>query len=180
MADVLRRDGHTVFRNGLHADGWLEKGESVRDPAQLDNLAKAQAEQIQTQWPTADLVVGASQCGAVLAAFVARHLALPVAFVNWQDGQMTFHRMDVPASPQRVVLVDDLISTGTDARSLVDGMRQAGHTVLGLSVWTVRDTAILPDVPLLTLWPHPYQTWTASSCPLCGVGEGVRWEEVRE
>lgn len=178
--DSLRRDGHTVLKNGLHADGWLEKGELVRKPVELDRLAKRQAEQIQTHWPTANLVVGASQCGAVLAAFVARHLALPVAFINLQDDQMIFHRMNVPASPQRVVLVDDLISTGNDARLLVSELQKAGHTVSGLSVWTVRGTAVLPDVPLLTLWPHPYQTWTASTCPLCGVGESVRWEEVRE
>ncbi|ANE43685.1 type I phosphoribosyltransferase [Deinococcus puniceus] len=180
LPDRLRRDGHAVFKNSLHANGWLEKGELVRDPVRLDGLARAQAASIQTHWPTADLIVGASQCGAVLAAFVARHLALPVAFVNLQDGQMTFHRMNVPASPQRVVLVDDLISTGTDARLMVAEMRRAGHTVVGLSVWTVRQTALLPEVPLLTLWPHPYQTFSASACPQCAAGEAVRWEQVRE
>lgn len=177
---MLRRDGHTIFRNGLHASGWLEKGELVRDPVKLDELAQVQASQIQTEWPTADLIVGASQCGAVLAAFVARHLALPVAFVNVQDGQMVFHRMNVPASPQRIVVVDDLISTGNDARSLVAGLQQAGHLVLGLSVWTVRQTAQLPEVPLQTLWPHPYQTFVASACPHCAAGEAVCWEQVRE
>ncbi|THF69479.1 orotate phosphoribosyltransferase [Deinococcus sp. Arct2-2] len=178
--DSLRRDGHTVLKDGLHADGWLEKGELVRKPVELDRLAKRQAEQIQTHWPSADLIVGVSQCGAVLAAFVARHLALPVAFVNLQADQMTFHRMNVPEFPQRVVLVDDLISTGTDARLLVAGMRRAGHTVLGLSVWTVRQTAQLPELPLLTLWPHPYHTWSAAACPHCAAGEAVRWEQVRE
>lgn len=180
LPQVLRREGHTVFRNGLHASGWLEKGEVVRDPMQLDKVARVQAEQLQAHWPNADLIVGASQCGAVLAAFVARHLALPIAFVNLQDGQMLFHRMNVPVAPQRVVLVDDLISTGSDARQLVAGFRQAGHPVLGLSVWTVRQTAHLPAVPLLTLWPHPYQTWSAPVCPLCAAGESVRWAEVRE
>ncbi|UQN06126.1 hypothetical protein [Deinococcus sp. QL22] len=79
-----------------------------------------------------------------------------------------------------MVGVDDLISTGTDARLLVAGMRRAGHTVVGLSVWTVRETALLPHVPVLTLCPHPYQTFSAPTFPECASGEAVRWEQVRE
>lgn len=121
---ALRR-GHTVFRNGLHADGWIEKGELVRDPVTLDALAAVQAAGLGAAFPNATLLVGAPACGAVLASFVARHLGLPVAYVL-TGADPGWHRMHVPRPGERVVYVDDLICTGTDARAVLAFLRGGG------------------------------------------------------
>ncbi len=178
--DLMRRGGHTAFRNGLHGAGWLKKGEVTRGPARLDSLAAAQAGQIAVAFPGATLIVGASQCGAVLAAFVARHLGLPVAFLNVEGERAVFHRMHVPQPGERVVFVDDLICTGQGARVLVRSLREGGHEALGLSAWAVRDGARLPDVPAVPLAPHPYRTFAAESCPLCADETPLVWTGVRE
>lgn len=152
----------------------------TRDPARLDTLAATQAGQIARAFPGATLVVGASQCGAVLAAFVARHLGLPVAFLNVEGEGAFFHRMHVPEPGERVVLAEDLICTCQDARVLVRSLRERGHEVLGLSAWAVRDGAALPEVPVTTLAAHPYRTFAAEACRLCAGGEGLAWGGVRE
>lgn len=181
----LLRPGHTAFLNGLHGDGWLEKGEVVRHPERLDELAQVQAAQIAGQFAEVTLLVGASQCGAVVAAFVARHLSLPVAFasinhVENAESGVTLHRMHRPVAGQRVVVVDDLISTGRDAAALCQGLQDLGHQVVGISVWTVRETAKLPDVPIHALWAAPFQTYPVNDCPLCREQKPLVWQNLRE
>lgn len=159
------RPGLTHFRNGLIGDGWIEKGEVMRDPAQLDRVAAWQAQAIAGQFPGATLLVGAPACGAVLAAFVARHLECPVAFLTLQPAP-AWHRMHVPGSGHRAVYVDDLICTGKDAQTAAAFLRSQGLTVLGVSTWISRTS--LGGEQLHTLAPPPFQTWAASTGPLAG------------
>jgi len=173
---ALRR-GHTLFRNGLHGDGWTEKGEVVRDPVTLDAVAAVQAAQLRAAFPDATLLVGAPACGAVLASFVARHLGLPVAYVL-TGPEVGWHRMHVPRPGERVVYVDDLICTGTDARAVLAFLRSAGHTVLGVSAWLSRTE--LEGERLDTLMGAPFQTFAAGACPLCAADEGLAFRDVRE
>lgn len=173
---ALRR-GHTRFRNGLHADGWIEKGEVVRDPLTLDAVAAVQADSLRAAFPDATLLVGAPACGAVLASFVARHLGLPVAYIL-TGPDPTWHRMHVPRPGERVVYVDDLICTGTDARAVLAFLRRGGQTVLGVSAWLSR-TALAGE-RLVTLTETPFRTFPAQACLLCAAGEAVRYRDIRE
>lgn len=169
------KPGHTQFRSGGHADGWVEKGQIIHDAARLDDLAAAQARQIQQAFPTADLLVGAPACGAVLASFIARHLRLPVAYVLADAGPQ-WHRMHVPGAGRQVVYVDDLICTGTGAKDVLGFLKRDGHHVLGISAWSSR--VPLPD--LVTLGPPPFRTFPAGTCPQCRAGAPLRWVDVRE
>ncbi|PTA68896.1 orotate phosphoribosyltransferase [Deinococcus arcticus] len=129
----------------------------MRDPARLDRVAAWQAQAIATQFPGTTLLVGAPACGAVLTAFVARHLGLPVAFVTLEPAP-AWHRMHVPGPQHRAVYVDDLICTGEGARTAAAFLRAQGLTVLGVSAWISR-TALAGE-RLHTLAPPPFQTWT--------------------
>ncbi|EYB68359.1 orotate phosphoribosyltransferase [Deinococcus phoenicis] len=173
---ALRR-GHTVFRNGRHADGWTEKGDVFRDPAALDAVAAAQAASLRAAFPDTTLLVGAPACGAVLASFVGRHLGLPVAYVL-TGPHPGWHRMNLPAPGQQAVYVDDLICTGTDARAVLAFLRRAGHTVSGVSAWLSRTP--LAGERLVTLSGAPFQTSAAEACPLCRAGVEVAFRDVRE
>lgn len=173
---ALRR-GHTAFRTGLHADGWTEKGEVVRDPVLLDAVAAAQAASLSAAFPGATLLVGAPACGAVLASFVARHLALPVAYVL-TGPDPTWHRMHVPPPGERVVYVDDLICTGSDARAVLAFLRREKHAVLGVSAWLSR--TVLEGERLDTLTEPPFRTFAAAGCPLCAADERLVFRDVRE
>lgn len=169
--------GHIAFKNGLHTNGWIEKGGIVRFPQVLDMVAKAQAAQIADAFPTASLLVGAPACGAVLAGFVGRYLQLPVAFVQGENDSPSWHRMNIPTPPQEVVFVDDLICTGQGAASVIRFLIQQGHNVLGVSAWMSR---VKMSVPLITLADMPFHTYTAVSCPMCDQQIRLTREGVRE
>lgn len=172
------REGHTSFRNGRHGNGWIEKGALFRDPGLLDAVAEQQAQHLLRHFPDAELLVGASQCGAVLASFVARRAELPVAFTTEGAAGLAFHRMHRPEPGLRTVYVDDLIATGADARAHAAFLRAAGFSFLGASAW-VSGCSTLPFA-LATLDEAPHGLYEADACPLCARGEPLAWQDVRE
>jgi orotate phosphoribosyltransferase len=172
--------GHTAFKNGWHGDGWLEKGVLVRDPARLYTLLKHQANAIKKHFPQTELIVGIPACGAVVASFVAAHLELPLALTVTVQENLEFHRMHIPKPGLKAVLVDDLIFSGSDARAHLQFLSDHGLEVLGISAWVSRVGTELDGVPLATLMPAPFQTFSAANCPLCLQAEAIRWQDIRE
>ena len=172
--------GHTEFKNGLHGDGWLEKGAIVRHPARLNALLKHQADSIHRHFGQVELIVGIPACGAVVASFVAAHLGLPLAFSSPVHANLEFHRMNLPKRGLKTVLVDDLIFSGTDARAHLSFFKTYGLENLGVSAWVSRVGDELEGLPLVSLMPTPFQTFPASSCPLCAKDVALRWRGVRE
>jgi orotate phosphoribosyltransferase len=172
--------GHTAFKNGWHGDGWLEKGVLVRDPARLYTLLKHQANAIKKHFPQTELIVGIPACGAVVASFVAAHLELPLALTIPVQENLEFHRMHVPPPGLKAVIVDDLIFSGSDARAHLRFLSDHGLEVLGISAWVSRVGTELDGVPLATLMPAPFQTFSAANCPLCLKAETIRWQDIRE
>lgn len=182
VLDLLRqagalRPGHTALQGGAHTDGWIDKGAVMRDPGTLDEVALLQAGQLRRAWPDATLLVGLPACGAVLASFVGRHLRWPVAYLL-DDEEVTWHRMHVPAAPQQVVIVDDVISTGRGVRRAAAFLRTQGHVVLGASAWVCR--AELAELDVVAMTPPPYRTVGAPECPDCAQGQAVVHVGVRE
>lgn len=168
------RRGLTHFRNGLYSNGWIEKGSVFSHPARLDVVAQEQAKTIAQAFPGATLVVGAPACGAVLASFVAQHLGKAVAYLSLHP-EPVWHRMNIPAIPEKVVYVDDLICTGTDARAALAFLRGQGHEVLGVSAWLSR--AEMQGEKLMTLAQAPFRNFAREDLPAAAK---ILFEDVRE
>jgi orotate phosphoribosyltransferase len=172
--------GHTRFRSGEHGNGWLEKGALLRSPHLLRPLLDVQARAVRDAFPMAELIVGAPTCGAVVAAFVAETLGLPLALTMPQASGLSFHRMHLPERGLKVVFVDDLIFSGRDARAHLAFFAAWGLEPVGVSAWISRVSSGALGVPLSVLMPAPFVTFEARGCPLCAVGDPVLWQDVRE
>jgi orotate phosphoribosyltransferase len=172
--------GHTAFRNGDHSDGWIEKGSLFRHPSRMTPIAQLQAAQIQAAFPETELIVGASQCGAIIAATVAALLGCDLALTVASGTELSFHRMHIPAQGQRTVLVDDLICSGTDVRAHVAFFQECGLALLGVSAWINRQPEQIAGVQVLSLLAPPFQTYPAHACPLCQAGLPIVYTHVRE
>lgn len=172
--------GHTAFRNGAHGDGWLEKGAIIRNLARLDSVAEQQAESVALRFPQADLIVCTGECGAVVAAAVARLLDLPLALTVCENEQLYFHRMHIPAPGQRAVLVDDLVFSGTEVRRHIEFLPQVGVTLMGVSAWVNRQSDQIGGVPIYSLMPAPFSIFPAADCPLCRDGVPIVYTGIRE
>lgn len=173
-------EGHTIFRNGYHSDGWIEKGALIRKPQDLEVICKLQAEQIAEIFGTLPLIVGTPNCGAIVASYVARHLGAELAITDDAKDELEFHRMYKPQSGLKAVLVDDLINTGTDMRDHIRFFREYGIDLLGVSVWINRQPDTLLGLKVLTLMPAPFELFDADCSSPCASNEPIKYENIRE
>lgn len=175
--------GHTVFRNGYHAEGWIEKGALIHNPRALDYVSMVQAQHILEHFPDIELVIGTPNCGAIVAHNVARHLNVRLAFTK-KDVEVVqtleFHRMYRPPTGKKVVLIDDMVCTGHDIRQHIRFLQAYGMTLLGISVWMNRQEAVIDGITVLELLPMPFAMFPAEDCPLCQQGVEIKYHDIRE
>ncbi len=174
-------EGHTEFKNGYHGNGWVEKGNIIKKPRLLDLVTKFQAEQIADGFSDIDLVIGPVVNGAIVSCFVAKHLDKEFTITLGKKENIEFHRMNVPSPPCRVMLVEDLIFTGTDVSSNIDFIKNAGLDLIGVSVWINRQESKINGVDIISLLEKPpFEFYEKDTCPLCEQNLPIKYKDVRE
>lgn len=167
---------HVIYTSGRHGETYVNKDAlytSTEDTSAVcktiaDHFAAAQVE----------VVAGPTVGGVILAQWVAHHTTWrddhvrPAAiYAEEVDGQRVFRRGYADFIPgKRVLVVEDILTTGGSARKVVDAVRAAGGEVVGLGALCNRGgiTAETIGVPeLYALTNLPLQSWDAADCPLC-------------
>ena len=174
-AGALRR-GHFALKSGRHSDRYLEKFAVLQYPTLAVEIGRRLAESLAGHDPT--LVVGPTTGGVLLAFETARQLeerlghtvrgifAEPVG-----PGQRALRRGWPVGSDDRIVLVDDILTSGASVRETVDAVAAAGGRPLGATVIVDRSTAAVEvGLPLGALARIEIASWEAEGCPLCAAG----------
>ncbi|HEX2883052.1 MAG TPA: orotate phosphoribosyltransferase [Candidatus Limnocylindria bacterium] len=169
-------DGHFVLKSGRHAGRYLEKFLVLQHPAIGAELCRRFAEALAPYRPS--LVVGPTTGGVLLAFETARQLggsvraafAEPVAL-----GGRTLRRGWPVASDERVVVVDDILTTGASVLETLEAVRAAGAEPMAVAVIVDRSVAPVDlDVPIHALGRIEIPSWEAETCELCASGVPVR------
>jgi orotate phosphoribosyltransferase len=165
-------DGHFLLKSGRHAGRYLEKFLVLQHPAIGVELCRRFAEVLASYSPT--LVVGPTTGGVLLSFETARQLrgGTRAAFAEPVDGGGRALRRGWPVGPDdRVVLVDDILTTGASLVETVEAVRAAGVEPVAAAVIVDRSTSpVQLGFPLLALGRHEIPSWAAESCPLCAGG----------
>jgi len=177
-AGALRR-GHFLLKSGRHSDRYLEKFAVLQYPALAVEIGRRLAASLLDRDPT--LVVGPTTGGALLAAETARQLEAVLGrtvrgvFAEpMERGARALRRGWPVDSADRVVLVDDILTTGASLAETVNAVRRAGATPLVASVIVDRSTGPVEiGCPILSLGRIEIASWTADECPACGRGEPI-------
>jgi orotate phosphoribosyltransferase len=173
--DVLRR-GHFKLSSGKHSDTYLQCALALQQPPVALQLGAALGERLEGLG--ADVVVSPA-LGGVLAGFcVAAALDVPFVFTE-RDAQrtMTLRRGQALHAGQRVIVVEDVITTGGSAMEVVALCEAAGAQVVGLAALVDRsaglaEAARLPLQPV-SLIEVTAQTWDPQACPACDAGTPI-------
>jgi len=169
-------DGHFLLKSGRHAGRYLEKFLVLQHPPYAVELCRRVADALAEYSPT--LVVGPTTGGVLLAHEVARQLggsvrgifAEPVA----EGGRALRRGWSVDAS-ERVVVVDDILTTGASLIETVDAVRTAGVEPLAAAVIVDRSVARVEfGFPLHALGRIEIPSWEADACELCAAGVPLR------
>jgi orotate phosphoribosyltransferase len=175
------REGHFLLKSGRHSGRYLEKFLVLQYPAFAVEIGRRFAGALAEHEPT--LVVGPTTGGVLLAFETARQLSHQLGYgvrgvfaepVNGPDGLPAGRalRRGWPLSDdERVVLVDDILTTGASLVETADAVADAGATPLAAAVMVDRSAGPVPiDIPLHALGRIEIPSWTAKECPLCGKG----------
>ena len=177
-AGALRR-GHFLLKSGRHSDRYLEKFAVLQYPSLAVEIGRRLAESLMDSDPT--LVVGPTTGGALLAAETARQLQAALnrtvrgVFAEPMERGTRALRRGWPVGPtDRVVLVDDILTTGASLAETVNAVRVAGGTPLVASVIVDRSTGPVEiGCPIVPLGRIEIDSWTAAECPVCERGEPI-------
>ena len=165
-------DGHFLLKSGRHAGRYLEKFLVLQHPAIGIELCRRFAAALAPYAPT--LVVGPTTGGVLLSFETARQLggSVRAAFAEPASGGGRSLRRGWPVAPgERVVLVDDILTTGASLVETVEAVRAAGVEPLAAAVIADRSVApIEPGIPLHALGRFEVPSWEAADCPLCAEG----------
>jgi len=165
------RDGHFVLASGRHSPTYLEKFQVLGHPVETERLCGAIADRARPL----DLatVAGPTTGGVILAHEVARQLGLRAVYAERRvnGAGREFRRGFALGRRERVLVVDDIMTTGGSVQETMDAVRSAGATVVGAAVLVDRSGgAARLDVPLHALWTLEIPTYAPSACPLCAKG----------
>ena len=165
------REGHFILASGRHASLYLEKFQVLQYPSETERLCSAIA-----MWAGAlgvETVAGPTTGGIILAHEVARQLGARAIYAERREGASgrEFRRGFALAPGERVLVVDDIMTTGGSLQETIDAVRAAGGTVAGAAVLVDRSGgAARLDVPVEALWRLDIPSYSATECPLCAKG----------
>lgn len=165
-------EGHFRLSSGLHSPGYLQCALVLMRPRDSEALGAALAERVRALGATH--VLSPALGGIVIGQEVARALDLPALFAERVDGALTLRRGFALEPSDRVLVVEDVVTTGGSTRETMQVARAAGATVVGACAIVDRSGGNPGlDVPFHALLPMALPTYQPEACPLCAKGVGV-------
>ncbi|HLS88901.1 MAG TPA: orotate phosphoribosyltransferase [Sphingobacteriaceae bacterium] len=170
------QEGHFRLTSGRHSDRFFLLSLLFQHPALAGEAAGLLADLLRPYG--AATVIGPAMGGVILAYETARHLGLRAMYTEKTPpgdagaGPAMALRRGFRLEPgEKVVMVEDVLTTGGSLRAAIEAVRAAGGDIVAAGVLIDRSggTAAL-DVPLLSVWSTTVADWAPEECPLCRQG----------
>ena len=162
--------GHFQLTSGLHSRQYLQCALVLEDPRNAERIGRLLADKF--KGVPIDVVVAPAIGGILVAHETARALGVRSLFTEREAGVMTLRRGFTIAPGERVLVVEDVVTTGGSTRETMDAVSRAGGTVVGAGSLVDRSGGEVdlgvPRRALLTLYVPAYEP---ADCPLCRQGE---------
>jgi orotate phosphoribosyltransferase len=161
--------GHFRLSSGLHSPNYVQCALLLEHPRHAKALGEALAARIHSLG--AQKIVAPALGGVIIGYTVAEGLGVPFIFTERKDGQMTLRRGFKLAPGERVVIVEDVVTTGKSTRETADVIAQQGGVVTGFASILNRSGKTNPfDLSYASLLALNFETYDERACPLCANG----------
>ena len=159
-------EGHFRLSSGLHSSGYLQCALVLQHAETASDLAMALAAQVRDR--AAAAVVSPALGGVIIGHEMGRALGVRAMFVERQEARLVLRRGFTIAPGERVLVVEDVVTTGLSTRETIDAVRAAGGQVVGAACLVNRSGGRADlGVPLASLLELDLPTWNPDACPLC-------------
>jgi orotate phosphoribosyltransferase len=160
------KEGHFLLSSGLHSPVYWEKFRVLQYPRYTRKLCRLIAQHFKGQG--VDVVAGPTTGGIILAFETARQLGARCIFAE-KEGEIRVFRRDFEIAPgERVLIVDDILTTGNSIRDTMRAVDKLGGVVIGIGVLVDRsEKGIDFSLPFFSCLRAPTTTYSPGNCPLC-------------
>ncbi|HEY5467811.1 MAG TPA: orotate phosphoribosyltransferase [Coriobacteriia bacterium] len=163
--------GHFRLTSGRHSDRYVQCARVLEDPALVTRLAHAMVDRLGER--RVDLVASPAVGGIVIGFAVAQALGVKFIFSERQDGKMIFRRAFEVPQGARVLVVEDVVTTGGSVAEVIELVREAGGSPVAVASLIDRGGPKAFDVELFPLLRLKVESWEAATCSLCQSGVPV-------
>jgi orotate phosphoribosyltransferase len=123
--------GHFILSSGLHSPNYLQCARVLMDPLRAGRLCAALAEKVkQAGVSDIDLVASPAMGGVVVGYEMARQLGVPSIFFERVEGKLLLRRGFTITKGARVLMVEDIVTTGLSSRECIEGIAAEGGTTV--------------------------------------------------
>ena len=162
-------EGHFRLTSGLHSSGYLQCALVLQYPPHAETLGRAIADRMREHRAT--VVLSPALGGLVIGHEVGRALGVRAIFAERQDGALSLRRGFVIGEADRVLVVEDVLTTGGSTRETMQVAKTAGGQVVGAATIVNRGGSVPTfDVPFASLLDIALPTYEPDQCPLCAQG----------
>ncbi|MCJ7575954.1 MAG: orotate phosphoribosyltransferase [Dehalococcoidia bacterium] len=160
------KEGHFLLTSGLHSPVYWEKFRILQYPHLTEKLCRLIARHFKPQ--KIDVVAGPTTGGIILAFETARQLGTRGIFAE-KEGAVRVFRRDFEITPgERVLIVDDILTTGSSLGETISAVDRLGGIVIGIGVLVDRSEKNLGfNLPFFSCLRAPTTVYSPQECPLC-------------
>ena len=177
LLDLFRKsgallEGHFRLSSGLHSAGYLQCALVLQNPAAAELLGRAIAVATRSLDPT--VVLSPALGGVIIGHEVGRALGIRAVFAERQDGALMLRRGFTLSDTDRVLVIEDVLTTGGSTRETMQVATAAGSRVVGAASIVDRSGGHAEfTVPFHALLTMDLPTYQPNVCPLCAKGLAV-------
>jgi orotate phosphoribosyltransferase len=159
-------EGHFILSSGLHSPVFFQKNAVFMDPARTERLCKALAEKTRAAFGKIEVVVSPA-VGAIIPGYeTARHLGARAMFVERENGKFQLRRGFEIKSSDRVLMVEDVVTTGLSSRECIEAIRGQPGELIGAACLIDRSNGRADiGVPLISLAQVDAPSYPADKVP---------------
>ena len=160
------REGHFVLSSGLHSPVFLQKNLVFMDTARCERLCKALAEKIVATVGAVDVAISPAVGGIIPGYETARHLKVRSLYVEREGGTFKLRRGFTVEPGEKVVMVEDIVTTGLSSRECIAAIQAAGGEVVAAACIVDRSGGRADvGVPLVALATLDVPAYAADALP---------------
>jgi orotate phosphoribosyltransferase len=160
-------EGHFILSSGLRSSRYLQCARVLMDPKRADRLCRALAEKVRAlRIGMIDLVASPAMGGVIVGYEMGRQLGVPALFFERVEGKLALRRGFTIEKGARVLMVEDVVTTGLSSRECIAGIAEEGGVTIGAACLVDRSGAKADlGVPLAALMTLDVPAYPADAVP---------------
>lgn len=159
-------EGHFILSSGKHSNRYIQCAKLIENPVYCEEVAKIIADKLKEAGVEVDLCVGPAMGGVIISYELARALGVKAIFTERENGQMTLRRGFHIEKGMKVIIVEDVITTGKSSFETVDVIKGCGAEVLALtSIVNRSNKDEINNLPIISATKIDVETWDEDQLP---------------